>query len=107
MKNQDNDTYSLAHTRWKCQYHLVFTPKYHRKIIYGALRAETGKILRELCKRKEVEIIEAHAMHFTLDEKGVFVYAPPGERQNRIVELYAAFAFSALLNSFIFSNKTE
>ena len=62
MKNQNNDTYSLAHTTWKCQYHIVFTPKYHRKIIYGALREEIGKILRELCKRKEVEIIEAHAM---------------------------------------------
>ena len=42
MKNQNNDTYSLAHTTWKCQYHIVFTPKYHRKIIYGALRAEIG-----------------------------------------------------------------
>ena len=62
MKNQDNDTFSLAHTTWKCQYHIVFTPKYHRKIIYGALRKEIGKILRELCKRKSVEIIEAHAM---------------------------------------------
>ncbi len=46
-------------------------------------------------------------MHFTLDGRGVFVYAPPGERQNRMVELYAAVAFSDLLNSFIFSNKTE
>ena len=55
MKNQNNDTYILAHTTWKCQYHIVFTPKYHRKIIYGALRAEIGKILRELCKRREVE----------------------------------------------------
>lgn len=49
MKNQNNDTFSLAHTRWKCQYHIVFTPKYHRKIIYGALREEIEKILRELC----------------------------------------------------------
>ncbi len=40
----------------------MFTPKYHRKIIYGALRTEIEKILRELCQRKEVEIIEAHAM---------------------------------------------
>ena len=62
MKNQNNNTYSLAHTTWKCQYHIVFTPKYHRKIIYGALRAEIRKILRELCLRKDIEIIEAHAM---------------------------------------------
>ena len=46
----------------KIKYHIVFTPKYHRKIIYGVLRAEIGKILRELCKRKDVEIIEAYAM---------------------------------------------
>ena len=62
MKNQNNDTYSLAHTTWKCQYHIVFTPKYHRKIIYEVLRKEIGKILRELCQRKGVEIIEAHTM---------------------------------------------
>jgi hypothetical protein len=42
----------------------VFTPKYHRKIIYGKLRTDIGKILRELCERKNVEIIEAHAMPF-------------------------------------------
>ena len=58
MENKQNDIYSLAHTTWKCQYHIVFTPKYHRKIIYGALRQEIGKILRELCRRKGVEIIE-------------------------------------------------
>ena len=77
MKNQDNDTYSLAHTTWKCQYHIVFTPKYHRKIIYGALRAEIGKILRELCERKEVEIIEAHAMPNHIH---MLVSIPPNEK---------------------------
>lgn len=78
MKNQDNDTFSLAHTTWKCQYHIVFTPKYHRKIIYGALRAEIGKILRELCKRKDVEIIEAHAMP---DHIHMLVSIPPNENE--------------------------
>ena len=77
LKNQDNDTFSLAHTTWKCQYHIVFTPKYHRKIIYGALRKEIGKILRELCKRKSVEIIEAHAMP---DHIHMLVSIPPNER---------------------------
>ena len=62
MENKDNDVFSLAHTTWKCQYHIVFTPKYHRKVIFGLLRADIGKILRELCRRKDVEIIEAHAM---------------------------------------------
>ncbi|EPF4360512.1 IS200/IS605 family transposase [Enterococcus faecalis] len=57
-----NDDKSLAHTRWNCKYHLVFTPKYRRKVIYGQLRRDLGKILRKLCEVKEVEIIEAHAM---------------------------------------------
>ncbi len=77
MKNQNNDTFSLAHTTWKCQYHIVFTPKYHRKVIYGALRAEIGKILRELCKRKGVDIIEAHAMP---DHIHMLLSIPPNER---------------------------
>ena len=50
---------SLAHTKWNCKYHLVFAPKYRRQIIYGKIRVEVGKILRELCDRKGVEIIEA------------------------------------------------
>ena len=77
MKNQNNDTFSLAHTTWKCQYHIVFTPKYHRKIIFGVLRAEIGKILRELCNRKGVEIIEAMAMP---DHIHMLVSIPPNEK---------------------------
>jgi putative transposase len=53
------DNKSLAHTKWNCKYHLVFAPKYRRKIIYGQLREEIGKILRELCNWKGVQIIEA------------------------------------------------
>ena len=55
------DTESLAHTQWNCKYHIVFAPKYRRQIIYGRLRASIGKILRELCERKHVEIVEANA----------------------------------------------
>lgn len=51
----------LSHTVWDCKYHLVFVPKYRRKIIYGKLRKEIGAILRTLCEYKGVEIIEAHA----------------------------------------------
>ena len=50
---------SLAHTKWNCKYHIVFALKYRRQIIYGKIRVEVGKILRELCDRKGVEIIEA------------------------------------------------
>ena len=56
---QMNDNRSLAHTKWNCKYHVVFAPKYRRKIFYGEKKAEIGKILRELCSWKDVNIIEA------------------------------------------------
>lgn len=56
---KSNDSNSLEHTSWNCKYHIVFAPKYRRKIFYGENRAEIGKILRELCKWKQVTIIEA------------------------------------------------
>ena len=52
------DDQSLSHTRWKCQYHIVFIPKYRRKVIYGRVKAEIREILRTLCRYKKVEIIE-------------------------------------------------
>ena len=55
------DKNSLSHTTWNCKYHIVFAPKYRRQIIYGKIKAEIGKILRTLCDRKGVEIIEAEA----------------------------------------------
>ena len=55
------DNSSLAHTKWNCKYHIVFAPKFRRKEIYGKYKADIGKILRELCEWKKVEIIEAHA----------------------------------------------
>lgn len=58
-KKFDND--SLSHTRWNCKYHIVFVPKYRRQIIYGKIKNDVGKILRRLCERKGVEIIEAEA----------------------------------------------
>ena len=53
------DTESLAHTTWNCKYHIVFAPKYRRKVFYGEKRREIGAILRQLCEWKGVEIIEA------------------------------------------------
>ena len=58
MKNQDNTTNSLAHTKWNCKYHIVFAPKYRRKVFYEEKRAEIREILRTLCQWKGVEIIE-------------------------------------------------
>ena len=56
-----NDVESLAHTKWRCQYHIVFAPKDRRRIIYGKYRAEIGKILRTICNRYGIELIEAQA----------------------------------------------
>ena len=53
------DTDSLAHTTWNCKYHIVFAPKYRRKAICGKIRVDIGKIMRMLCARKGIEIIEA------------------------------------------------
>jgi len=68
------DNSSLAHTKWNCKYHIVFAPKYRRQVIYGKLKGEIGKILRELCARKEVEIIEAEACP---DHIHMLVSVPP------------------------------
>ena len=53
------DKHSLSHTTWNCKYHLVFAPKFRRQAIYGTIKADVGKILRELCERKGISIIEA------------------------------------------------
>ena len=58
---KEKDINSLDHTTWRCQYHVVFAPKYRRLEIYGAIKADIGKRLRQLCQQKGVEIIEAEA----------------------------------------------
>ena len=50
---------SLVHTKWNCKYHIVFAPKYRRQEIYGKVKKDIGIILRQLCERKGVRIIEA------------------------------------------------
>ena len=54
-----NDVNSLSHTKWNCKYHIVFAPKYRRKVFYKDKRTAIGKILRQLCEWKGVKIIEA------------------------------------------------
>jgi putative transposase len=56
-----NDIQSLSHSKWRCQYHIVFAPKYRRKEIYGQIKTDIGKIIRKLCEQKGVEILEAEA----------------------------------------------
>ena len=57
---QDFD--SLSHVRWDCKYHVVFIPKYRRKVLYGKLRRGVGAILRDLCRQRGVELLEGHAL---------------------------------------------
>ena len=68
------DMNSLSHTKWNCKYHIVFAPKYRRKAFYGSNRLEIGAILRELCRWKEVTIIEAEVCP---DHVHMFVEIPP------------------------------
>ena len=65
---------SLAHTKYMCKYHIVFIPKYRRKIIYNKLRTEIQKYIKDLCKWKVVEIIEGHMMP---DHVHLLVEIPP------------------------------
>ena len=71
MANKSND---LAHTKWMCKYHIVFTPKYRRKVIYNQYRKSLGEIFRRLCSYKGVEIIEGHLMP---DHVHMLVSIPP------------------------------
>ena len=73
LKNND-DISSLSHTKWNCQYHIVFTPKYRRKAIYNKLRRDIGRYLRRLCEYQNVEIIEANACS---DHIHMLVKIPP------------------------------
>ena len=74
MRRKNDDESSLSHTRWNCQYHIVFTPKYRRKVIYRKLRRDIGTYLRRLCDYKGVEIIEAQACP---DHINMLVKIPP------------------------------
>ncbi len=57
-----HDWQSLSHVRWDCKYHIVIVPKYRKKLLYGRLRNQIGPILRELCRQKDIELLEGHVM---------------------------------------------
>ena len=69
-----NDINSLSHTKWNCKYHIVFAPKYRRKVFYKEKRVEVGKILRQLCEWKGVKIVEAEVCP---DHVHMLVKIPP------------------------------
>jgi putative transposase len=65
---------SLSHVKWECKYHVVIVPKYRKKVLYGNLRVDVGQIIRQLCRQKEVELIEGHAMR---DHVHLVLSVPP------------------------------
>ena len=74
---KEKDINSLDHTSWRCQYHIVFAPKYRRQTIYKEIKVDIGKILRKLCDQKGVEIIEAELCP---DHVHMLVSIPPKYR---------------------------
>lgn len=71
MKNEVKHT---VHSSYRCEYHIIFAPKYRRKVIYKQLRKDIGEIFRKLCKEMKVEIIEAEAC---ADHIHMLVSIPP------------------------------
>ena len=57
-----HDWQSLSHVRWDCKYHVVFIPKYRRKVLYGKVRRQIGMMFRELCRQKGIDLLEGHLM---------------------------------------------
>ena len=68
------DWQSQARVRWDCKYHVVILPKYRRKVIYGRLRRGIGPILRDLCRQKDIELVEAKTMQ---DHIHMLLSVPP------------------------------
>ena len=74
FKKEKNEINSSAHSKYRCQYHIVFAPKYRRQAIYGEIRKDIGEIIRKLCEQKGVGIIEAEAC---VDHIHMLVSIPP------------------------------
>jgi putative transposase len=69
-----NDVLSLSHAVWDCKYHIVWIPKYRRKVLYGELRKHLGEVFRGLARQKESRVMEGHLM---LDHVQMFISIPP------------------------------
>jgi putative transposase len=77
-----DDYKSLSHSVWDCKFHVVFIPKYRRKVVYGDLRRELGKVFRTLARQKECEVEEGHLMP---DHVHMLISIPPKHAVSRIV----------------------
>ena len=79
-----NASESLNHTKWECKYHVVFIPKYRRKVLFGKLRTASGKVFRELARQKECEIAEGHLF---VDHMHMLVRTPPKYVVSQVVTM--------------------
>ena len=77
-----NDDQSLNHTEWECKYHLIWIPKYRRKVLYGKLRGQLGSLLKDLAEQKECQILEGHLQ---LDHVHVLISIPPKYAVSQVV----------------------
>ena len=77
-----NEYESLKHTKWDCKYHVIFIPKYRKKVIYGGLRKYLGEVLRDLARQKESRIEEGHLMK---DHVHILVSIPPKYSVSQVV----------------------
>ena len=77
-----NNKYSLSHTKWECEYHLTWIPKYRKKQLYGDLRTYLGEVFRDLAQRRECEILEGHLMP---DYAHMLISIPPKYAVSQVV----------------------
>ena len=77
-----HSTHSLCHSKWECKYHIVWIPKYRRKILYGQLRRYLIVVLQELARERDCTILEGHMMR---DHVHIMIEIPPKERVSEVV----------------------
>jgi len=73
---------SLSHSKWDCKYHLIFIPKYRKKVLYGQIRKFLGPVFRELAHQRECEIIEGHMVQ---DHVHMLIKIPPKHSVSSVV----------------------
>ena len=76
------DSYSLSHSRYKCQYHVVFIPKYRKRIMYGKLKADVREIIKRLCDYQNIEIVEGAVC---ADHVHLCLSIPPSEKVSDVI----------------------
>lgn len=76
------DTHNLNHTKWECKYHVVFIPKYRRKVLYGGLRTRLGDVLRELAAQRDSRVEEGHLMS---DHVHMLISIPPKHSVSNVI----------------------